>query len=121
MVAALRPAADIAHRSSLLEAALARTQATAATHTRTTRGLDQVIAIETPEQVVFSYTVAGIGSRAAAAMIDHAILIGTLILLVLFHVFVIAPALNLSNGGAWLTQRAGGWVFAVMMLVQFVA
>jgi uncharacterized RDD family membrane protein YckC/uncharacterized membrane protein SpoIIM required for sporulation len=35
--------------------------------------LDQQIDVETPEQVILSYTVAGIGSRAVAALIDYAI------------------------------------------------
>src|SRR3712207_3869788 len=35
--------------------------------------LDQLVEVETPEQIVFSYTVAGVGSRAAAAIIALAI------------------------------------------------
>jgi uncharacterized RDD family membrane protein YckC/uncharacterized membrane protein SpoIIM required for sporulation len=37
--------------------------------------LDQHIDVETPEQVMLSYTVAGIGSRAVAALIDYGICI----------------------------------------------
>lgn len=39
------------------------------------RTLDQTLEVETPEQVVLTYTVAGVGSRAAAAIIDTAIII----------------------------------------------
>ena len=47
--------------------------------------LEQRVEIETPEQVVFGYTVAGIGSRAAAALLDHLLLaLITLILWVSF-------------------------------------
>ncbi|MGH7471315.1 MAG: stage II sporulation protein M, partial [Longimicrobiales bacterium] len=92
-----------------------------ATHTRTTRGLDQVIDIETPEQVVFSYTVAGIGSRSAAALIDHLIIIGSLILLALFYLFVIVPVLHVPSGATLFSQRAGGWALAILLLLQFVA
>nr|MBA3560473.1 hypothetical protein [Gemmatimonadaceae bacterium] len=52
-----------------------------ATTTRVLGSFEQVVDIETPEQVVFSYTVAGIGSRAAAAVIDYFICWGTVIAL----------------------------------------
>lgn len=35
--------------------------------------LDRRVEVETPEQVAFSYSVAGVGSRAAALLIDYAI------------------------------------------------
>ena len=48
------------------------------------RSLEQSVEIETPEQVAFAYTVAGLGSRSAAALIDYliciAIVIGVLFL-----------------------------------------
>lgn len=37
--------------------------------------LDQTLDVETPEQVVLSYTIAGIGTRSAAAIIDTLILV----------------------------------------------
>ena len=40
--------------------------------------LSQTVDVETPELVVLSYTVAGVGSRATAAFIDYAICIATL-------------------------------------------
>ena len=43
--------------------------------------LDVWIEVETPEQIAFSYSVAGIGSRGAAALIDVLICVGTLIAL----------------------------------------
>jgi uncharacterized membrane protein SpoIIM required for sporulation/uncharacterized RDD family membrane protein YckC len=46
-----------------------------------TNTLEQFVDVETPEQVVFSYTIAGIGSRAAAALIDYAICFGLAIAL----------------------------------------
>lgn len=80
-----------------------------------------MVAIETPEQVVFSYTIAGIGSRAAAALIDHALLIGTMLLIVLFYLFVLVPVLDVPSGTALFRQRTGGWALAVLILIQFVA
>jgi len=91
-----------------------------AAETRVTRGLDQVVAIETPEQVVFSYTIAGIGSRAGAALIDHALLYGGLVLLWLLYALLIAPALNISRDLSALTQQTGGWLIALLVLIQFV-
>jgi uncharacterized membrane protein SpoIIM required for sporulation/uncharacterized RDD family membrane protein YckC len=46
---------------------------------------------------------------------------GALLLLGLLYVFVIAPALNVASGAAWLTRNAGGWAVALLMLVQFAA
>jgi len=92
-----------------------------ATRSRTSRSLEQLVDIETPEQVVFSYTVAGVGSRAAAALVDHAILIGGLILLFLFFAFVVAPAVNVPVDTPALARRAGGWLIAALLILQFVA
>jgi uncharacterized membrane protein SpoIIM required for sporulation/ketosteroid isomerase-like protein len=92
-----------------------------AAHTQVTRGLDQVVAIETPEQVVFSYTIAGIGSRAGAALIDHALLAGGILLLWLLYAFVLAPSLGLSRSLSDITRQTGGWLVAVIIMVQFVA
>src|SRR5688500_9030770 len=91
-----------------------------AAETTITRGLDQVVAIETPEQVVFSYTVAGIGSRAAAAMIDYGVIITAILLIALLDIYVISPALDVRSGTEALTQQAGGWVVAFVMILQFV-
>lgn len=91
------------------------------TRTGVTRGLDQVVAIETPEQVVFSYTVAGIGSRAAAALIDHAIIIASIIGLFSLYQFVIVPALGNTSDASILARHTGAWVLAALLLVQFVA
>jgi uncharacterized membrane protein SpoIIM required for sporulation len=90
-----------------------------ATHTRTTRGLDQVVDVETPEQVVFSYTIAGIGSRAAAALLDHAIIFGGLLLIFLLLGFVLGPALDLGSDVRAFTRHAGGWAVAIIFLVVF--
>ena len=51
-------------------------------------GLDVYVDVETPEQIAFSYTVAGVGSRAAAALIDYLICIGSLILVFLAMILV---------------------------------
>jgi uncharacterized membrane protein SpoIIM required for sporulation/uncharacterized RDD family membrane protein YckC len=70
-----------------------------ATATRVTSSLDQVIEIETPEQVMVTVTIAGIGSRTAAAVIDAAIIMAILIAIWLLGV---APGIGLLAEGAWV-------------------
>ena len=77
----------------------------------TTHSLEQTVDVETPEQVVFSYTVAGIGSRAAAAIIDYLI---CLVLFVGISVLVWLP-IRAVRGSA-----SGAWVMAMLVIAQFV-
>ncbi len=119
-VAARAARADIGgsrHRDR--ESVLETTRATFATQTRVTRGLDQVVDVETPEQVVFTYTVAGIGSRAAAALVDYGVIIGVSLLLVAVYLFLLPSYLHVSNA-SMLIRRAGGWAAAVLLLLLFV-
>jgi uncharacterized membrane protein SpoIIM required for sporulation/uncharacterized RDD family membrane protein YckC len=81
------------------------------------RSLEQYVDVETPEQVVFSYTVAGVGSRAAAALID------TLICVVAFVALVVLAG---YLSGAFDSGRvrtgsssSGQWAAAVLSLFQF--
>jgi len=85
-----------------------------------TRGLDQVIDVETPEQVVFTYTVAGVGSRAAAALIDYGLMIGSVLVLILAYLFLIPSFLH-APAASGLIRRAGGWATAVLILMSFAA
>ena len=79
--------------------------------------LEQQVDIETPEQVVFSYTIAGVGSRAAAAMLDYFILIVALFLVVLlFNMAVALIGLKGSGAGGVF----GSWALAVFLLVGFI-
>ena len=71
--------------------------------------LEQQVEIETPEQVVFSYTIAGIGSRAAAAIVDY-----LMMAVIAFVVFIIFSAL-LSGS----EREARGWGMAAMILFLF--
>jgi uncharacterized membrane protein SpoIIM required for sporulation/uncharacterized RDD family membrane protein YckC len=77
----------------------------------------QTVDIETPELVVVSYTIAGLGSRVYAALIDLVICIAAMLAL------VIGGAM-LSPGGSHsrASLRAGAstaWAFAVLTLFQF--
>src|SRR5262245_20026864 len=99
---------------------MSSTRPASATHTRITRGLDQVVDVETPEQVVFSYTIAGSGSRAAAALIDNSIIFGGIFLIFLLVQFIIGPALSLDEDVRALTRQAGGWAYAIILLIIFI-
>jgi uncharacterized membrane protein SpoIIM required for sporulation/uncharacterized RDD family membrane protein YckC len=74
----------------------------------TAQPLDQQVAVETPEQVMLSYTIAGIGSRSAAALIDTVIW-ATAILLVV------------EAGQSFTGHLSGGssWARAVLGLIAF--
>lgn len=93
-----------------------------ATRSHLSPQLEQLVDVETPEQVVFSYTVAGVGSRAAAALIDYLVTFGVLVLLWTL-LAVLTPAIG-SEGGAGRTvdsveRMSGSWAFAILILVQF--
>ena len=71
-----------------------------ATATRLTGSLDQVIEIETPEQVTVTVTIAGIGSRAAAAAIDALLIV---LLILAAWLLLVAPGFgNLGEGSVVL-------------------
>ena len=76
--------------------------------------LAQTVDIETPELVTFSYTVAGVGSRVAAALIDY------LLCLMLFIAILVGMAYmgaGRSAGRAAMTSDA--WAIAIVALGQF--
>mgnify|MGYP001764800278 CR=1 FL=1 len=73
------------------------------------------VEVETPELVVVSYDLAGVGSRIAAALIDA--------LVCLFAIFVVAVLAAMALPRT-LAERASadvftGWAVAVIMLAQF--
>ncbi|MDB4910031.1 MAG: protein of unknown function transrane, partial [Gemmatimonadetes bacterium] len=81
-----------------------------------TLSLERRVQIETPEQTVLSYTLAGVGSRAAAALVDLFIIL----------VFEVALSLLLSEissvffGRASSVQKmSSSWVVAVVGLIGF--
>jgi uncharacterized RDD family membrane protein YckC len=76
--------------------------------------LDDNFIIDTPENVEFSYQVAGIGSRFLAALVDSSIIV----------VAMVAAQLSLwalfsSSWGVILKSGLAGWVVAVFVLVTF--
>ncbi|MEP7002768.1 MAG: RDD family protein, partial [bacterium] len=80
----------------------------------TARPFEQTVDVETPEMVVLTYSLAGVGSRVLAAITDLFICMGTL-----FAVFV---AVVMLGGGASALRFEWGasWGLAVLLLAQFV-
>jgi uncharacterized membrane protein SpoIIM required for sporulation/uncharacterized RDD family membrane protein YckC len=77
--------------------------------------LTQTVDIETPELVVLSYTIAGLGSRVYAALIDLLICATVLI------VFAIGAVVLTAHSRSTPTQPASStaWAFAMIILFQF--
>ncbi|MBC8087781.1 MAG: stage II sporulation protein M [Phycisphaerae bacterium] len=76
--------------------------------------LSQTVDVETPELVVLTYTIAGVGSRALAALIDYSICI----------VSVIVGLVGLYQFGRWSgfgasKDATAAWILAALGLFQF--
>ncbi|NUO95121.1 MAG: hypothetical protein HOQ19_13670 [Gemmatimonadaceae bacterium] len=78
----------------------------------TARPLEQTVDVETPELVLLSYSVAGVGSRVLAALTDYAICAVALIALV---VALIALEPRVPSA----TPAGISWAAAVLILAQF--
>jgi uncharacterized membrane protein SpoIIM required for sporulation len=74
----------------------------------------QLVEVETPEQVSFSYSVAGVGTRAAAAMIDYLICLAPGMLLA----FLLMPLLRVDREGQPQSE-VGTWIYAIIILANF--
>jgi uncharacterized membrane protein SpoIIM required for sporulation/uncharacterized RDD family membrane protein YckC len=73
--------------------------------------LERRVEIETPEQVTFSYSVAGVGSRAAALLIDYAICFVPGLLL---FAAIMATFASIRRAG-----DSTSWFWAFFILAQF--
>ena len=82
----------------------------------TTPSLQERVEVETPELVVLSYDIAGVGSRVAAAVIDLLIVVVCSFALSLFAARMIEGLPSYAN-----VERATGWALAVVALAQFIA
>ena len=80
----------------------------------TPRSLELQVDVEIPEQVAVSYTVAGLGSRAAAALVDAAICVA-LYGALYFLAFVAIRA----GGGTMPDPGDNRWVLTLLVLGQF--
>jgi len=82
---------------------------------RSRGSLSQTIEVETPELVLFSYTIAGVGSRALAALID-ALLCIALIVTIVFGIGVLSPR---SSAGAASPGVFEAWATAIFIFAVF--
>ncbi len=83
------------------------------------KSLVQTVDVETPELVVFSYTIAGVGSRASAALIDALICVAGFLLLVigLYQLTRFGPTATPTIAGA--VARSTAWAAALVGIFQF--
>jgi uncharacterized membrane protein SpoIIM required for sporulation/uncharacterized RDD family membrane protein YckC len=84
---------------------------------RVHESLSQTIDVETPELVVFSYTIAGVGSRALAALIDSLICIAAIISTSLLFAFAPRQSRTPSSPGVFDAWAAAIFVFAIFCLL----
>jgi uncharacterized RDD family membrane protein YckC len=71
--------------------------------------------IETPEQVELAYSVAGIGSRFVAALLDSLIMFAFFLVEILALVLITSAGLNTDH----MDKSAGSWFFAFMVFINF--
>lgn len=76
--------------------------------------LEQTVDVETPELVVLTYSLAGIGSRVVAAAVDLLICFAAMALLALATVLLEIP-LRFRGG----FEQSGTWLLAFLVLAQF--
>jgi uncharacterized membrane protein SpoIIM required for sporulation/uncharacterized RDD family membrane protein YckC len=81
-----------------------------------TSGLDVSVEVETPEQIALSYSVAGIGSRGAAAALDTLICVAALVILTI----VMGIAASYAGLKFGKTSPSAAWVMAAYLIAQFV-
>jgi uncharacterized membrane protein SpoIIM required for sporulation/uncharacterized RDD family membrane protein YckC len=83
---------------------------------RTAPSLDVSVEVETPEQIALSYSVAGIGSRGAAAAIDTSICLGALVVLTL----ILGVAASYAGLSFDKLTPSAAWLMAAYVIAQFV-
>jgi uncharacterized membrane protein SpoIIM required for sporulation/uncharacterized RDD family membrane protein YckC len=82
---------------------------------RSLASLSQTIDVETPELVVFSYTIAGVGSRALAAVIDALIIFA----IILSLLFTLAGVTSTAGSTAQKPGVFDAWGLAIMGIAIF--
>jgi uncharacterized RDD family membrane protein YckC/uncharacterized membrane protein SpoIIM required for sporulation len=82
----------------------------------TTTSFDRRVEIETPEQTILSYTVAGVGTRVAAALADHLLIVAGM--LGIFLVMSEIGSAARGRGSSSLSSSAG-WAVALSVLIVF--
>jgi uncharacterized membrane protein SpoIIM required for sporulation len=75
---------------------------------------EQTVDVETPELVLLTYSIAGVGSRVLAAVTDLAICLGLLLAL-----FVALGVLGVTRTMTTMSGASASWGMAVLILGQF--
>ncbi len=78
---------------------------------------NDLIQIDTPENVTFDYEVAGIGSRFLAALVDTTIIV--ILEFVVFGIMALIALAGMSTGVDELFELLGGWLLAIAGLISF--
>ena len=86
------------------------------TPSRSAVSFDQQVDVETPEQVVLSYTLAGVGARAAAAIVDFLVI--SFIIAAFLSAISLLPKFG-SPGPKPSAEQSTTWVIAIFILVIF--
>jgi uncharacterized RDD family membrane protein YckC len=74
--------------------------------------------IDTPEQVELAYSVAGVGSRFVAALVDG-LIVGAFFFFELLALVMIGAAGALSPGAGSVAETAGKWLLAFVIFMNF--
>lgn len=74
---------------------------------------EEILDIQTPENVAFGYQVAGIGSRFLATLLDT-------LLIILLQIMVMLVFILVLNGFDLLGETIAAWVYAVLGIVGFI-
>jgi len=85
------------------------------TQASTVHGVSPALFIDTPEQVELQFSIAGMGSRLVAALLDYLIQIAFLILELLFAVLLSKAMPSFDKA----MDNAGKWTAAIIILVNF--
>jgi uncharacterized RDD family membrane protein YckC len=80
------------------------------------QAVDDLLSIDTPENVIFDYSVAGIGSRFLAALVDSLIIVLLQIVTLLAMAFLVVTVLGQIDLDS---SSLSAWLFAVLGLVAF--
>ena len=78
----------------------------------TARPFEQTVDVETPELVVLTYSLAGVGTRVLAGLTDLAICVGAFALLII-------AVVSMGGRGALAFDAGASWGIAVLILAQF--
>lgn len=80
------------------------------------RGFADQLSIDTPEQVELAFSIAGVGSRFVALLVDHLIMVGAFILEIFLFAWIAALAPKTGTAGL---NTAGKWFLAILIFANF--